>query len=109
MLEVRPGKFVPNFGYRYLSEDVPFGLVATHALAEIADVKTPTIDEVITWTQSVLKTNYIAGGRLQGADTGDLRIPQNYGITTLSELIDWYSQRAPTFGVSRLREPAIPR
>ena len=100
---------MPNFGYRYLSEDVPFGLVATHALAEIADVKTPTIDEVITWTQSVLKTNYIAGGRLQGADTGDLRIPQNYGITTLSELIDWYSQRAATFGVSRLREPAIPR
>jgi hypothetical protein len=36
MLEVRPGKFVPNFGYGYLSEDVPFGLVATRALAEIA-------------------------------------------------------------------------
>jgi len=109
MLEVRPGKFVPNFGYRYLSEDVPFGLVATHALAEIADIKTPAIDEVITWTQSVLNRNYIAGGRLQAADTSELPIPQNYGITNLTELIDWYSQRAATFGVSRLREPAIPR
>ncbi len=108
MLEVRPGKFVPNFGYRYLSEDVPFGLVATRALAEIADVKTPTIDEVITWAQSVLKRNYLAGGRLQGADMGDLRVPQNYGISTLTDLIDWYSERGAAFGVSRLRAPAIP-
>ena len=48
MRESRPGKFVPNFGYRYLSEDVPFGLVTTRALAEIVDVETPAIEEVIT-------------------------------------------------------------
>ncbi len=109
MLEVRPGKFVPNFGYRYLSEDIPFGLVATRALGEIADVKTPAIDEVITWAQSALKRNYLAGDRLQGADVGGLRVPQNSGISTLTELIDWYSERGAAIGVSRLRATAMTR
>jgi hypothetical protein len=92
MLESRPGKFVPNFGYRYLSEDIPFGLVATRALAEIADVDTPAIDEVITWAQSVLQRTYLTSDGLQGADVSDLRIPQNYGVSTLSDLVDWYSE-----------------
>ena len=26
MVEVTPGNFVPNFHYRYLSEDIPYGL-----------------------------------------------------------------------------------
>jgi len=57
----------------------------------------------------VLKTNYLAGSRLGGADAGDLRIPQNYGISKLTDLIDWYSRRGAVIGVSRLREPAILR
>jgi hypothetical protein len=101
MLEVRPGRFVPNFGYRYLKEDVPFGLLATHALAEIADVETPAIDEVISWAQSALKKSYLSGGKLRGADVGELRVPQNHGISTLTDLIDWYSELGAAFGVSR--------
>jgi hypothetical protein len=90
MRESRPGKFVPNFDYRYLSEDVPFGLVATRALAEIADVDTPAIEEVITWAQSVLHRTYLRGGRLKGEDVKDLPIPQNHGISTLADLIEWW-------------------
>lgn len=93
MTEIRPGKFVPDFEYRYLSEDVPFGLVATRALAEIAAVETPAIDEVITWAQSVLQKAYLVGGGLRGPDTKDLPIPQNYGVSTVSDLIDWYTAR----------------
>jgi NAD/NADP octopine/nopaline dehydrogenase, alpha-helical domain len=91
MVESRPGKFTPNFGYRYLSEDVPFGLVPTRALAEIADVETPAIDEVITWAQSMLQRTYLAGDSLRGADVRQLPIPQNYGVSTLSDLIAWES------------------
>jgi hypothetical protein len=91
MVESRPGKFRPNFEYRYLSEDVPFGLVPTRALAEIANVETPAIDEVITWAQSVLQRTYLTGGRLRGADVRQLPIPQNYGVLTLSDLIAWES------------------
>jgi NAD/NADP octopine/nopaline dehydrogenase, alpha-helical domain len=91
MSEVSPGKFVPNFSYRYLSEDVPFGLVATRALAEIAEVPTPTIDKVVAWAQRELGKLYLVEGALRGPDARELPIPQNYGIGTLPELISWYS------------------
>lgn len=90
MVEVRPGRFVPNFGYRYLSEDVPYGLVITRAIAELAGVATPAIDEVICWAQSVTQRVYLADGRMAGPDAGGLPIPQNRGVSTLADLIAWY-------------------
>jgi hypothetical protein len=92
MIEIRPAKFVPDFQYRYLSEDVPFGLVVTRALAQIAAVETPTIDEVIAWAQSVLQKDYLVDDELRGTDAKDLPIPQNYGVSTVSDLIDWYAE-----------------
>lgn len=103
MLERRPGKFVPNFGYRYLTEDVPYGLVVTRALAELADVATPAIDNVIAWAQSVLQKSYLVDDGLQGADVRHLPIPQNHGISTLSDLVDWYSRWELPSGPRALR------
>jgi hypothetical protein len=94
MLEVEPGKLVPNFSYRYLSEDVPYGLVVTRSLAELAGVDTPTIDEVIVWAQSGMGKSYLVGGMLDGSDARTLPIPQNYGIGSLGELVDWHAQRS---------------
>jgi predicted dinucleotide-binding enzyme len=91
MVEIREGKFVPNFGYRYLSEDIPFGLVITRALGEIANVETPMIDEVVSWAQSVMQTLYLVDGRLEGPDAMNLPVPQRHGISTLRDLIEWYS------------------
>jgi hypothetical protein len=101
MIEVAPGRYVPNFAYRYVSEDVPFGLVATRALAALADVETPMIDEVISWGQSVLGTRYLVGSELSGPDALPLPLPQNHGISTLEDLIDWYGvgDHAPTVAV----------
>jgi opine dehydrogenase len=88
--EVSPGRFVPDFGYRYLREDIPYGLVVTRAFGEIADVPTPMIDEVISWAQSKMKKVYLVDGRLKGPDARDLPIPQNHTILTLAELLRWY-------------------
>ena len=88
--ETRDGRFIPDFGYRYLTEDVPFGLVATRALAELAEVHTPTIDEVILWSQAAMQRVYLVDGRLRGRDLRDLPIPQNHGVATLSDLTSWY-------------------
>jgi hypothetical protein len=90
MNEVRPGRFAPNFGYRYLSEDVPYGLVITRALADIVNVRTPTIDEVVRWAQSAMQRIYLVGEELEGPDVRDLPIPQHYGVSALSDLIEWY-------------------
>jgi predicted dinucleotide-binding enzyme len=108
MTEIRPGRFVPDFGYRYLTEDVPFGLVATKAVAEIAGVTTPTIDDVIGWAQSVLEKTYLVDGRLEGANTTELPIPQNHGISTVSELVDWYTESETSGSTSRLAATRVP-
>ncbi len=47
--EVSPGSFVPDFAARYLTEDVPFGLVVGRAVGEMAGVQTPMMDTIIAW------------------------------------------------------------
>ncbi len=94
MIELTPGRFTPNFQYRALTEDVPYGLVITRALADIVAVETPMIDEVISWAQGVIDKVYLVGGRLEGPDMADLPTPQNHGISSLDDLIRWYSAEA---------------
>jgi len=85
---------VPDFDYRYLREDIPYGLVVTRAFAEIAAVPTPIIDQVIAWAQSRMKKVYLVDGRLEGPDVRDLPIPQNYDLFTLADLFNWYRDYA---------------
>jgi NAD/NADP octopine/nopaline dehydrogenase, alpha-helical domain len=96
MIEVTPGQFIPDFQYRYLTEDVPYGLVVTRALAELVSVATPMIDEVTSWAQRVINKAYLIGGRLHGPDITDLPLPQNHGIHSLDDLIKWYSADGAT-------------
>ena len=91
VVESQPGAFAPDFGYRYLSEDVPYGLVVTRAIAELAGVATPMIDEVVSWAQSVTGREYLVGGRIAGRDAKELPLPQKHGISTLRDLVDWYT------------------
>jgi NAD/NADP octopine/nopaline dehydrogenase, alpha-helical domain len=101
VLEVSPGKFVPNFEYRYLSEDVPYGLVVTRALAELANVETPTIDEVVRWAQAAMHKVYLVDGKLKGPDARELPIPQRDGVSAVGDLIEWYSDTASQGSRSR--------
>jgi hypothetical protein len=79
--EISAGEYVPDFQARYLAEDVPFGLVVSRAIAQLAGVATPTIDEVIAWAGDRLGTDYL------GRDAGEARIPQKYGLETLEQLV----------------------
>jgi ketopantoate reductase len=107
MKEVRPGSFLPDFGYRYLSEDVPYGLVITRAFAEVAKVPTPTIDEVISWAQAAMQKEYLVDGRVAGRDAQDLPIPQHFGLSHLRDLIEWYREGASmAFGSPRQPRPS---
>ncbi|KAH3694840.1 opine dehydrogenase-like [Dreissena polymorpha] len=80
------GGFVPDFGYRYTSEDIPFGLVVMKGIAECAGVKTPTMDIIIEWAQKKLGKEYIVGSTLSGRDVGSSRAPQAFGFKTLHDL-----------------------
>lgn len=85
--EVAPGQFIPDFSSRYLTEDVPFGLAASRAIAHLAGVETPAIDQVIAWAGNRLGRDYL------GHDAGEARIPQKYGLKTLEQLIAFTTER----------------
>jgi len=82
-----------NAGYRvdvtarYLTEDVPFGLLVTKGIASAVGVETPTIDEVITNTSAWIGKEYLVNGRLIGRDVMTTRAPQRYRIDSLEELV----------------------
>lgn len=77
---------VPDFSYRYIAEDIPFGLVVMKGIAECVGVKTPTIDTVITWGQQKLGKEYLVGSELKGKDVNLTRAPQAFGYRTLDDL-----------------------
>ena len=77
----------PSFSNRYLSEDVPFGLLVTRGIAELADVTTPTIARVIGWAQARIGREYLVDGCVAGRDLPTTRAPQRFGINALSDLL----------------------
>ena len=87
MTEVAPGEFVPDFHYRFLAEDVPFGLVVSRGIAEIVGVATPAIDLVVRWGQELLGKTYLTRQGLTGPDLAATRCPQRYGFATMHELL----------------------
>lgn len=87
MQELKDGFYVPDFQSRYLTEDVPYGLIVTRAIAQLAKVPTPVIDEVILAVSGWMGKEYLVNGDLKGKDITNARIPQNYGLNRLEELI----------------------
>jgi hypothetical protein len=86
--QVAPGQVVPDLQARYVAEDVPFGLAVSRATARLAGVATPMMDEVITWAGQCLGADYLR------SDAGKARIPQQYGLDTLAQLIAFATERA---------------
>ncbi|KAG7373372.1 NAD/NADP octopine/nopaline dehydrogenase, alpha-helical domain containing protein [Nitzschia inconspicua] len=80
-------KHMPNFKYRYFSEDIPMGLCVTRGIAELAGVPTPNMDDVIIWCQSVMGKEYLVDGKFVGKDIAGTRSPQAYGFFELDEFL----------------------
>jgi hypothetical protein len=81
------GKLLPDFNYRYLTEDIPFGLVVLRGIAEILDIPTPVMDKVLLWAQDVSGKEYLVDGKLTGKDMESTRSAQKYGLTTLDQVL----------------------
>lgn len=81
------GGYMPDFNFRYLSEDVPTGLCFTRGVGELLGVKTPSIDKVLLWAQEKLKKEFIGkDGKMNGANVGETRAPQAFGVTSKDAL-----------------------
>ncbi|XP_064621830.1 octopine dehydrogenase-like [Lineus longissimus] len=81
------GGFVPDFTNRYLTEDVPMGVVVFKGLALAAGVPTPNHDKLIYWAQEKIGKEYLVNGQLTGKDVASTRCPQRYGFNTLSAIL----------------------
>lgn len=88
MKKIENDYYKPDFQSRYLTEDVPFGLIVTKAIALLAQIDTPTIDEVITTVSKWIEKEYLVNGALKGRDITETRIPQNYGLTKLEQIVN---------------------
>ena len=84
--EKSEGMMAPDFMSRYVSEDMPHGLVVTRGIAAITGVETPTIDMVILKLSEWINKEYLVNDKLEGHDIKDVRIPQNYGINSIEAL-----------------------
>merc|ERR1712050_346990 len=83
-------QYMPDFTFRYLSEDVPTGLCFTKGSAELLGVKTPTIDKVILWCQEKLGKEFVTSdGKMAGKDVAATRAPQAFGVTSKQQLLDF--------------------
>ncbi|KAL9952978.1 hypothetical protein ACROYT_G040312 [Oculina patagonica] len=87
MKTTEDGKFMPDFTYRYLTEDIPCGLVVIRGIAEVVGVETPNIDKVLTWCQEKMGKEYLVNSKLQGKDVSSSRAPQRYGFSTLESIL----------------------
>ena len=81
---------IPDLSSRYFIEDIEFGLCIIKAFAELCNLNTPKLDEVIVWSQNLLNKEYLVDNKLIGKDSKKLLIPQNIGINSKKELIDFY-------------------
>ena len=102
--------WVPDFGSRMLTEDVPCGLVPIRGVAEILGVPTPWTDRVIEWAQARMGRQYLVAGRLAGADVAATDAPQAHGATSPQQLIISLERGAacsgPAAGAGALRRQA---
>jgi hypothetical protein len=95
------GRFIPDFQARYLAEDVPYNLLVTRGIAELAGVSMPVIDSVLAWAQARMGKEYLVDGRVSGADLPATRAPQRFAISSL----DQYMGRFPKIGRTKGAAP----
>ncbi len=81
------GTFVPDFRSRYLTEDVPFGLLVSRGICHICGVMTPKIDEVIETTSRWMGYEFLVDGLPTGRHLGNSRHPLVFDIKSVAELI----------------------
>ena len=92
---------IPDFSHRYLTEDVPFGLVVLRGVAELTGVPTPTIDKIVLWAQDASGVRYLVPAQgeldqseentsnfiLRGEHVFRTRCPQRFGWFELNHFM----------------------
>jgi len=82
-----PGGFTVDVDHRFFQEDVPYGLVILRDLADLVEVKTPYIDEILLWCQGLMGKEYLVNGKLQGRHMNETGAATQYGAKTIYDCV----------------------
>lgn len=88
MVETADGRFAPNFGYRYLTEDIPRGQCVLKGVALLAGVETPTINRLIRWAGEAMDKPYLLeNGDFNPALVKETAAPQAFGLDSMESIM----------------------
>mmetsp|Transcript_28673 Transcript_28673/g.82035 ORF Transcript_28673/g.82035 Transcript_28673/m.82035 type:complete len:762 (-) Transcript_28673:104-2389(-) len=98
------GGWVPDFGNRYFTEDIPESFAIYKGIAELAGYPTPMIDTCIFWAQAHMGKEYITGtpgnAKLNGKDAMSTKAPQAFGFDTLEKFLGITPATAAKLGIN---------
>lgn len=84
MKKLKENEYILDKNIRFITEDIPYGLLMFKGIAELVGEKVPNIDRIITWAQKLLNKEYLFNDKLKNKlQTGT---PQNFDVNTLEEL-----------------------
>ena len=86
--KLEDGLYTPDFGTRYITEDVPYGLLISKSIAIMGGVDTPTIDEVLSGIDRWTGLDYLGRLNVLKSIKASSRLPELYGIDTLEDLLN---------------------
>ena len=84
------GGYTVDLSSRYFTEDFPFGLCILRGFGEIAGVKTPHMDKILSWYESIAGVHYLKDSVLCGADCAQTAIPQRFSLVRADDLYAFY-------------------
>lgn len=91
--KVEGNKYIVDLESRMFVEDFPFGVCMFKALALLARIETPVIDKLLSFYQKLSGKVYFNIDGSFGANIHETGIPQLYGLSSISDLADFYAWR----------------
>jgi hypothetical protein len=91
-MKINGNGFIPDFESRYFKEDFPYGLCIIRSFAHILHHSTPNIDLLLRWYEEKYNLHFFNESEFSGTDLNILPLPQNYGINTAADIVNFYCE-----------------
>jgi opine dehydrogenase len=90
LIKTRKG-YIPDIKSYFFTEDLCYGLIVLKSIMLLTETPTPVMDKIILWAQNLIGKEFIVNGILSGKDLVDISIPQNFGLSSLADLVKFCS------------------
>lgn len=94
VVQNQDGNWEVDRNHRFFLDDIYYGNMIAKWMAQILNIETPTIDEILRWAQQVRNERFIDDNNRLMLDSPDLAaslkcgVPSVYGFKTINDCID---------------------